>query len=377
MLRFLTAGESHGKSLAGILEGFPKDVGISKKYIDQELARRQSGFGRGQRMEIESDKVDIISGLRNGKSLGNPIAFILKNKDHKIKSFTDDKLPPINVVRPGHADLAGFLKYAEPDLRNILERASARETAARVVIGSICKQFLSCFGISTLSHVVELGPVRLNRQEISFEEIGKRTKKSLLGCVDPKKEQLMIKEIKQAQKQGDTLGGVIEIVSQGVPPGLGSYSHWDRRLDSNLAQALVSIPAVKGVEIGLGFEYAAKRGSKSHDLIQYSKQKGFFTCTNNSGGILGGISSGSPVVVRIAMKPIATLMSPLDSVNIKIKKPDKAPAIRSDTTAVTACGVVAESMVSFVLARSFLEKFSGDTLSQIEKNYESFIPTIR
>lgn len=377
MLRFLSAGESHGKSLVGILEGYPKGVRISEDFINKELACRQSGFGRGKRMAIEKDKINILSGIRNKETLGTPISFTIDNRDNTIKSFSDDKLPSISVPRPGHADIVGFLKYGHKDIRNVLERSSARETASRVAAGSICKQLLGNFGIEVISHVVSVGKVSSQRKAPSAGEVKKKAKNSVLGCIDKKAEKEMVKEIEKAQKKGDSLGGVVEIIAEKVPPGLGSYSEWDTRLDSKLAQSLVSIPAVKGVEIGLGFEYTRKRGSESHDVINHTKKRGFYSKTNNSGGILGGISNGEPIVTRIAMKPIATLVNPLFSVDIKTKKKKKAPSIRSDTTAVTACGVIAESMVAFTLCSVFLDKFSSDSFLKIKKNYRDFLKSIQ
>ncbi|MBN2119622.1 MAG: chorismate synthase [Candidatus Omnitrophica bacterium] len=376
MLRFLTAGESHGQALVGILEGFPKGVRIQKDLIDRELSRRQSGYGRGARMHIEKDKVQVLSGLRAGITLGSPISFLIKNKDKTIDVFLKDKLKALTVPRPAHADLLGFLKYQDKDLRNILERASARETAARVAGGSICKQFLGEFKIDIVSHVAGIGEILLERHNLSISQIRRKTQGSALGCIDRFPERLMIGQIKKAKSLGDTLGGVIEIVAEKVPPGLGSVMHWDRRLDSRLASALMSIPAIKAVEVGLGLEYARRLGSKSHDEILYSKTKGFCFKTNNAGGIIAGISTGAPIVLRIAMKPIATLANPLESVDINTKKHKKAPSIRSDVTAVTACGVVAESVVSFVLTQAFLEKFSSDSLSEIKRNYKAYLKKI-
>ncbi len=369
MLRFLTAGESHGKSLVGILEGFPKGVTIDKDFIDKELCRRQKGYGRGERMSIETDKVEILSGLRNKVTLGSPIAFLINNKDNRIFSLKNDNLDPVLVPRPGHADLSGVLKYKEySDIRNILERASARETAVRVVVGAICKQFLSLFKVKIASYVLELGGIRSKSLD-SVEQIIKLTSKTKTGCIDQKTDKVMIEKIDQAKSKGDTLGGVIEIIAQGVPAGLGSVMHWDRRIDSALFSALSSIPAVKGVEIGLGFEYASKLGSVSHDGIYYSKDR-FFHKTNNSGGVEGGMTTGENLVLRIAMKPIATLMNPLPSVNIKTKKAQKAHIERSDVTAVFSCGVIAEAMISFVITKFFLEKFSSDNLSDIKKVFK-------
>jgi len=375
MLRFLTAGESHGEALVGILEGFPKGVKIDRRFIDRELLRRQKGFGRGKRMNIERDRVVFLSGIRGGISLGSPIAFIVRNKDKKISLFGKDKLEPITVPRPAHADLAGALKYKEKDIRNILERASARETALRVVVGALCKEFLKVFKIRIISFVVGVGSVFFSQERFySYEEIERRLKKSLIGCIDRKIERLMVEEIKKAKESHDTLGGIIKIIAFGVPPGLGSFMHWDRRLDARLAFSLMSIPAVRGVEIGLGFKYATLSGRSSHDSIYYSPQKGFYHKTNNSGGIEGGMSNGEPIVLRIAMKPIATLGEPsLDSVDLLTKKNKKAPIIRSDVTAIYACSVIAESMVAYIILSSFLEKFSSDNIEDIKKNYYSYI----
>lgn len=373
MLRFLTAGESHGEALVGILEGFPKGVKISRDFINKELQRRQSGYGRGKRMQIEKDQAQIMSGLRAGVSLGSPISFLIKNKDAALSAFSKDHLRSLTVPRPAHADLAGFLKFQDKDLRNVLERASARETAARVVIGALCKQLLGEFNIQMASHTASLGDIEVIRRNVTLSQIKQKTKNSKLNCLDKARERLMIKKIEKARKSGDTLGGIIEIIAEGIPCGLGSFMHWDRRLDARLAYGLMSIPAVKGVEIGLGFQYARHCGSEVHDAIYYSKNKGFYSCTNNAGGILGGISTGAPLVIRIAMKPIATLQKPLDSVDVVTKKAAKAALIRSDVTAIVACGVIAESMTAFILSDLFLERFSSETLSQIKKNYSNFL----
>ncbi|RLD42077.1 MAG: chorismate synthase [Bacteroidetes bacterium] len=372
-MRILTAGESHGKAIVAILEGFPKGVKIDIDFINQELRRRQMGFGRGKRMQIEEDKAEIISGVRNRITLGSPICILVKNKDQKIYPERDDNLKPVLVPRPGHADLAGCLKFEEKDIQNILERASARETAARVCIGSICKQFLKEFDIEIASFTVGVGKIVSSKKPKGVEEIVKKTKKSLLNCIDKEKERLMIEKIEEAERRKDTLGGIIEIWAEGVLPGLGSFMHFDKRLDAKIAYYLMSIPAVKAVEIGLGFEYAKKRGSQVHDAIFYSKKKGFYRKTNNCGGIEAGVSIGAPIVVRIAMKPISTLGNPLDSVNILTKKKDKALVIRSDICAVVACGVIAESMLALALVESFLEKFGSDSLKEIKKNYENYL----
>lgn len=370
-MRILTAGESHGEYIVAILEGFPKGVKIEQKAIDQELGRRMSGFGRGRRMSIEKDKVIIACGLRNKVSLGSPIALLVKNKDAKIFTQKADSLSQLLIPRPAHADLAGALKYQEIDIRNILERASARETVARVGAGSLCRQFLSNLNVRIASFTAGLGDVISDRKPKAIAEILRKTKKSKLNAID--KEKLMIQEVKRAQKDKDTLGGIVEIWIEGLPAGLGSCMHFDRRLDSKLAGVLMGIPAIKGVEVGLGFEYALSRGSEAHDPICYLRGKGFYHQTNNSGGIEGGISNGEPIILRIAMKPIATLGDPLDSVNIKSKKKQKAPLVRSDTCAIVACGVIAESMSAIAITESILEKFGCDSLGEIKANYKNYL----
>jgi len=342
MLRFLTSGESHGKFLLAILEGMPCGLKIDKKFINQELARRQKGFGRGPRMKIEKDKAEIISGIKEEKTLGSPIGILIKNKD-----FSIDYLPKVISPRPGHADLAGVLKYGFKDIRNVLERASARETASRVAVGAICKLFLKEFNILIKSKV-------------------------LMVAGETNKE-FIFKKIKEAKEKKDTLGGIFEVVAKNVPVGLGSYVHWDRRLDSRIAQAVISIPGVKAIEFGLGFGYAKRFGSEVHDAIYYSKSKGYFRLTNNAGGIEGGISNGKDLVIRACMKPISTLLNPLDSVNILTKKPTKASVERSDICVVESAGVIAESMIAFVLADAFLEKFGADNLTDIKENYFSYL----
>lgn len=376
-MRFLTAGESHGKVLTVILEGFPKGIKITESVINSELKKRMSGPGRGKRMQIEADKVEILSGLRNGISLGSPIAMLVKNKDAKINPQGKDKIEEKNVARPAHADLAGALKYKEKDINNILERASARETAARVCVGAVCKQFLSLFQAKVASYTKRIGSYESNSSPKDINNILKKTEKSEMKAIDKKDEKEMIQRIEEAKKREDTLGGVIELWIGNVCPGLGSFMHFDRRLDAKLANYLMSIPAIKGVEIGAGFGYAAKRGSESHDAIYYSKSKGYYHKTNNSGGIEAGVSNGEPVVARIAMKPIATLKKPLDSVNLKNKRKAKAAVIRSDTSAVVACSVVAESMCAIALTEAFLDKFGSDSLAEIKNNYKNYIKTIK
>jgi chorismate synthase len=375
-MRILTAGESHGEAMIAILEGFPKGVKVEESFINKELQRRQKGFGRGGRMGIEKDEVHIISGLRNKVSLGSPIAVMVRNKDQKIFTQKKDNLSSQFIPRPAHADLPGCLKYQEKDIRNILERASARETTARVCVGSICKQFLFSFNIRIASFVVGVGGVVSRKKPRNVEEIIRRTRSSCLNCIDRKSEKLMIHQIKMAEEEGDTLGGVVEVWAENVPPGLGSFMHFDKRLDAKIAGLMMGIPAARGVEIGLGFEYSKKRGSLSHDIICFSKAKGWYRKTNNAGGIEGGLSNGEPIVVRVGMKPISTLGKPLDSVNLLSKKKDKAPVIRADICAVSAFGVIAESMLAIALTESLLEKFGCDSLGEIKRNYRSYLKSL-
>lgn len=373
-MRILTAGESHGEYIVSVVEGFPKGVQVDEKAINEELKRRMSGFGRGKRMSVEDDRVIIVSGLRNKLTLGSPIAMLVKNKDVKIFSQKADDLASLSVPRPAHADLAGALKYQEKDIRNILERASARETVARVCAGALCKQFLLNFKINIASFTVSVGSICSSLRPKNILEILSKTKNSKLNCLE--KEKLMLQEIARAEEKKDTLGGIVELWIEGVCPGLGSFMHFDKRLDAKLAASLVSIPAVKGVEIGLGFEYARSSGSSSHDAIYYLKTKGFYRQTNNSGGIEGGISTGSPIVARVAMKPISTLTNPLDSVNLVTKAKEKAPVVRSDTCAIVACGVIAENMSAVAITESLLEKFGADTLTEIKQNYKNYIDAL-
>jgi len=372
-MRILTAGESHGAYIVSILEGFPKGVKIEQKIINEELKRRMSGFGRGKRMAIEQDTVAIISGLRNKQTLGSPIAMLIENKDAKIFTQRKDNLPVLSIPRPSHADLAGVFKYQETDVRNILERSSARETVARVCIGSVCKQFLQSFNVRIGSFTVSVGEVTSTKKPKSIGEILSKAGSSKLNCIDKAKEKLMIEQIKECIQKGDSLGGVAEVWIDGLCPGLGSAMHFDKRLDAKIASYLMSIPAIKGVEIGLGFEYARGVGSASHDAIYYAAKKGFYRKTNNSGGIEGGMSTGEPIVVRLAMKPIATLINPLDSVNLRTKNKEKAPSIRSDICAIVACGIIAENMLAIAITESFLEKFGCDSLKEIKFNYQNYL----
>lgn len=339
MLRFMSAGESHGEGMVGILEGLPAGLTIDTGFINKELIRRQMGYGRGGRMKIEQDAIKIISGIKGNKTLGSPVAFLIKNKDFKI-----NVLPSVNEPRPGHADLTGAVKYGFSDMRCVLERASARETVVRVGAGGICKILLKEFGIQIKSARISVG--------------GQTNLKKIKETIDA------------ARKKGDSLGGVFEVKAENVPVGLGSYVHYDRRLDARIAAGLMSIPAVKGVEFGDGFAAASKLGSKVHDTITYSKSKGFYRLSNNAGGLEGGMSNGETIVARCAMKPIATLGNPLPSVHLKTKKKVKASIQRSDISAVEAAGVIGESMMAIIITDAFLERFGADNLKQIKKHYK-------
>ncbi|MCM8782439.1 MAG: chorismate synthase [Candidatus Omnitrophica bacterium] len=350
MLRYLTAGESHGRCLIAILDGMIGGLKIDKAFIDNELKRRQQGYGRGGRMSLEADKVQIMSGLRRGITIGSPISLMIANKD-----FSIDKLPPLACARPGHADLVGSLKYNFQDARNALERSSARETAARTAVGAICKIFLSRFNVKIKSRVVMIGGIWARSE----------------------KDDLIIERIDTAKQKGDTLGGIFEVVASGIPPGLGSFASADKRLSGRLAGALMAIQAIKGVEIGLGFAMAGKFGSVVHDAIYYDKKRGFYRKTNNAGGLEGGVSNGEPIVLRCAMKPISTLTKPLDSVNIRTKRPQKAATERSDVCAVWSAAVVAEGVVAFELANAFLEKFGGDSFGETKRNFDGYIRQIK
>ncbi|MBU1007374.1 MAG: chorismate synthase [Candidatus Omnitrophica bacterium] len=371
MLRFLTAGESHGEALLGILEGMPSGLNIDNVFIDGELKRRQQGYGRGARMKIEDDSARILSGLRHGISIGSPISLLIANKD-----FSIDSLPEVKNVRPGHADLAGALKYGLGDARSVLERASARETALRVAIGAVCKLFLKEFGIRILSHVMMIGGVRSHTSSLSFDDILKNIAKSKLNCADSASEKLMIEEIDSAREKQDTLGGIFEVIIEGAPVGLGTYAQGDRRLDALLASAIMSIPAVKAVEIGEGMESSGKLGSKVHDEIFHSKDKGLYRKTNNAGGIEGGISNGENIIARGYMKPISTLMKGLNTIDISTKEAVKASTERSDVCAVPAAGVVGEAMSAISIAGAMLEKFGGDSVSEAKRNYRSYLDNL-
>jgi chorismate synthase len=373
MLNFTTAGESHGKCLIVIVNGFPAGVRLDESVINAELKRRQGGYGRGGRMQIESDKVCILSGIRKNITIGSPICLKIENKDYKI-----DTLPDVTRPRPGHADLPGVIKFGHRDARNILERASARETAARVAAGALTKILLSKFDINVLGYVKGIGGINSKKIVKNPDEILKNRNKSKVYCLDKLAESKMIEKIKKAKKERESLGGVIEIIAFGVPPGLGSHAQWNLRLDGILAGALMSIQAIKGVEIGLGFDFSKKFGSQVHDEIFYYKNKGAFgRATNNAGGIEGGITNGEVVIARAAMKPIPTLMRPLRSVDIITKEPQSASTERSDVCAVPAVSVVGEAVMAFEIARCFMEKFGGDSIGEVTRNYEGYLGQIR
>jgi chorismate synthase len=405
MLRYYTAGESHGEALMGFLSGMPAGLGVDQAFIDRELWRRQQGFGRGGRMKIESDKARILSGVRHGKTIGSPIALLLENKDWKnwqeslpVEEGDRQKHKRVASPRPGHADLAGALKYNFPEARYVLERASARESAARVALGAIAKLFLRELGIEVLSHVIAVGKAALGNAGVAWEKLQELHARDevLLNCADPAAEQRMKAEVDHALRTGDTVGGVFEVVAHNVPPGLGTYAQWDERLDGMLAQAIMSLQAVKAVEIGSGVEAALSAGSSVHDEIGYTRESGppersaagpsartdgpftgFTRASNHAGGIEGGISNGQDIQVRGYLKPISTLRRPLGSVDFSTREPVKAAYERSDVCVVPAAGVAAEAMVALTLARCALEKFGGDSLAETQRNFAGYQQQLR
>jgi chorismate synthase len=377
--RFLTAGESHGKGLIAVIEGMVAGLPLSEDYIAQDLKRRQAGYGRSARMKIEQDKAEIISGVRHGLTMGSPISLLIWNRVwedwQEIMSIAPvgKKIQPITTPRPGHADLAGITKYGVEDIRLILERASARETAARVAVGAVARRFLDEFGITIHSHTISIGKHRAKQpKSINWKQV----EKSPVRCADATAEKALMAAIDEARAEGDTLGGVSEVIASGVPVGLGSHVQWDRRLNAQIAQAIMSIPAVKGVEIGDGFSVANSKGSKAQDVIETSP-KGtalpWHRATNNAGGIEGGMSNGEPIVVHAAIKPIATLGKPLPSVDLRTGKKAEAHYERSDICVVPAAGVIGEAMLAIVLTSAMLEKFGGDHLKETWVNYKNYI----
>ncbi len=386
MFRFLTGGESHGPSLSAIIEGLPANLPLDFDAINAQLKRRQGGYGRGARQQIESDKIEVLSGVRFGRTMGGPVTLLVRNRDFENWLDRMSVLPvetetaPITQPRPGHADFPGMLKYHSSDLRPILERSSARNTAVLVAIAAICRQLLQNAGIEIMSHVVMIGNVWATfPTKVDYRELAARAEQSPVRCADPEVEAKMIAAIDVCMAEGtrDTLGGVFEVIALGCPPGLGSFVHWDRKLDSRLAAAVMSIQAIKGVEIGLGFGVAAIPGSQVHDELFFGAGEGFTRGTNNAGGLEGGMTNGEPVVVRAAMKPLSTLPTPLATVDMQTKQAVKAHFERSDVCAVPAAAIVGEAMVALTLAGAVLEKFGGDSLEEFQRNVNSYLADVR
>jgi chorismate synthase len=386
MISFTTAGESHGRALVAILEGIPAGLALTADDVNPDLRRRMAGYGRGARMKIESDAVELLSGVRAGETLGSPIALLIPNLDWD--NWGDVMAPEADAPgaaprrrqvtrpRPGHADLVGVLKYDRADARDILERASARETAARVACGAVCRTLLARFDVEIGSHVIALGPVTATPPETLPSPLNVAADQSPVRCLDAQATRAMVAAIDAATKAGDTLGGVVEVVARGLIVGLGSHVSWDRKLDGRLAQALVSIPAVKGMDIGLGFGAAGVPGSRAHDEIQHGAAPlagGFVRRTNRAGGLEGGVTNGEPLVLRAAMKPLSTLRKPLATVDLATGEVAQAQSERSDVTAVPAMGIVAEAMVAIVLAQAMAEKFGGDSLGEMRLNYQAYV----
>jgi len=398
MLRFFTAGESHGKALVTIVEGLPAGLPVTAEWVNHELFRRMQGYGRGARMKIERDQVEWISGIRAGETLGSPVGMLIPNRDwtnwedvmapEAVGTVGELRRRRVTRPRPGHADLAGVLKYDRLDGRDILERASARETTARVAAGALAKRLLDEFGVEIGSHVTSIGGVRVPPTELPIP-LNPASDRSEVRVLDPAVETEIVKRIDAAKQAGDTLGGEVEVIARGICVGLGSHVSWDRKLDGRLAGMLMSIPAVKGVEIGMGFEAARRPGSEVHDPIETGPpgpgkatghaadpRGGFRRPTNNAGGLEGGITTGEPVVVKVGMKPISTLMSPLPTIDLQSGQPAKAVSERSDVTAVPAMGVIAEALVALVLANAMLEKFGGDSLGELRRNYDGYVASL-
>lgn len=389
MFRFLTSGESHGPGLTAIIEGLPAGLPLSAEDIDLHLQRRQGGYGRGGRMKIERDRVTFRSGVRHGYTLGSPITLEIENRDWQnwqVKmsvSPVEEAVDPVTLARPGHADFAGTIKYGHDDIRNVIERSSARETAARVAVGAVCLAFLRQFGVEIHSHVLTIGPIGdtgTSRSAIGthFDEAyWQQVEQSPVRCGDAELTQQMIAYIQDSKTRADTCGGIFEVAATGVPVGLGSYSQWDRRLSARIAMALMSIPSVKGVEIGDGFEAAGLPGTQVHDVVRRDDEKGWYHLTNNAGGIEGGMSNGEPIVARVAVKPISTLAHPLPTVDIRSgENVEEGRYERSDVCVVPAAGVVGEAMLAIALTEAWLEKFGGDSMREILTNYRMYISNI-
>jgi chorismate synthase len=397
MLRTMTSGESHGPQLTAIVSGLPANLPIRAEAVNEDLRRRQGGYGRGGRMKIETDTVRFVSGVRHGRAMGSPITMVIENRDWR--NWTEIMAPEpapdpaaaekraITHPRPGHADLAGLQKFNHTDARDILERASARATATQVAIGALCKGLLAEFGMRVVSHVTELCDIKAQNEGLSYEEIARRAEQSELRVADPAVEAAMKALIDDCKKQGDTAGGVFEVIVTGVPAGLGNVMNWDEKLDGKIGQLMMSMPAIKGVEIGQGFESARRRGSQVHDAIYHSHDPapwseghgpsgGFYRKTNRAGGLEGGMSNGEPIVVRAAMKPIATLMQPIDSVDFLTHEAVDASKERSDVCALPAAAVVGEALVATAVAGAFLEKFGGDSLAEVRRNFEGYVKSL-
>ena len=384
MLRFLTAGESHGPALVAVVEGLPSGLPLTAGYIDRQLKRRQGGYGRGARMKIECDHVKFLSGVRGGMTLGSPLTLYIENKDWSNWSQVMSPDPEARVEekvvtrpRPGHADLTGALKYRHKDIRNVLERSSARETAARVAVGSTARRLLEELGIEITGQVLQIGGINADTGQSDPEELKKILASSQVLCADPGAERQMIEKIDQARQNGDTLGGVFEVRVHGVPAGLGSHVHWDRKIDAGLAAALMSIQSVKGVEVGMGFSGAALPGSLLQDEIFYQKDRGFYRETNRAGGIEGGMTNGEVIILRAAVKPIPTLYQPLQSVDLLDKTISRAAVERADVCAVPAACVIGEAVVAWEIARACLEKFPGDSLAELKENWSCYRTYLR
>ncbi|HEX5706229.1 MAG TPA: chorismate synthase [Pyrinomonadaceae bacterium] len=387
MFRFTTAGESHGRALVAIVEGLPAGLRVDAEEIDRELRRRQWGYGRGGRMKIESDRAEILSGVRHGIALGSPVALLIENKDwanwqevmaSEARDVPEERARRVSRPRPGHADLAGGLKFGARDLRDVLERASARETAARVACGALAKQLLNAFDVEIRSHVVQLGGVPGEPLELTFDEIRSIPDDAPLRCGDTEAQARMVELVDEARREGDTLGGVFEVVARGVVAGLGSHTSWEAKLDGRLARALMSIPAVKAVSIGAGVEAATLPGSQVHDEIHYDAGERRFTRpTNRAGGLEGGITNGEELRARGFLKPISTLRRALRSVDIETKEEASAAFERSDVTAVPAAGVIGEAMLALALAGAMREKFGGDSLSEMRRNFDAYRVQLR
>jgi chorismate synthase len=384
-VRYLTAGESHGPQLTAIIEGFPSNLNISLERVNHQLERRQKGYGRGRRMQIEKDRAEIVGGVRHGKTTGAPIALVVHNNDwkHWTKIMnvepvegTDEERRRVHRPRPGHADLNGALKYNQRDLRNILERSSARETTIRVACGAMARELLLEFGIKVAGQVIRIGEVEAKRQSVPLEELIRITEESPVRVVDKDAEANMIALIDQTKADGDTVGGIVECIIEGVPVGLGSHVQWDRKLDARIAQAVVSIQAFKGCEIGIGFAAGTVKGSQVHDEILYAEERGFHRGSNRAGGFEGGMTTGEQIVVRGVMKPIPTLYKPLRSVDIDTKEAFEAQVERSDACAVPAASVVMENVIAWEVAKAFLEKFGGDSVEEIRRNYENYLAQV-